>query len=221
MPDPRDPRWNDPDLDAREHFAVLAGASSRVLAAGWNAFWMALACLFLGVGVGWSAHHVEATRAVVTPPNSASEALALVHRALDSERARAEAASARAEATNARAESERRRADEANTRAENERRHADEATLRAQASQSPPLAQSAPVVDAAQVAALQTELAAENAARLRAEQTVLMTRQQCAMLVGGVLQGRVVGMPVRTFPWGMMPMPARSSLPSLDAAEAP
>lgn len=236
MPNPlRDHRFNDPDLEARENLAILAGALSRILAAGWSAFWMALAFLLLGVGIGGAAHHAEATRPVVTPSNTASEGLALAQRALDAERARANAESARAE-------SERRRADEATHRLalaqdrpaptpESERIAALQGELtavhaRLQATETEHAAERTDIAEQLRrareaQATAETATTSEHAVRLRAEQAVAMVQQQCAMLVGGVMQRRADVVPVRSFPWAMVPVVPMLPTSPTDPEEVP
>lgn len=87
----------DSDRETREHVATLAGAASRVAAAGWSGTWMAVASLLFGVMFGFIALRKEAARSVHPDVRDELGAVAALHQQLDAANARAQSAESRAE----------------------------------------------------------------------------------------------------------------------------
>jgi hypothetical protein len=86
-------RWSR-RADDGETLGHAVGMMGRILAAGWSAVWMGVACVLLGVLVGFVALRSEAMKSLRPPGGALEESLATLRQALERAEARAEAAEA-------------------------------------------------------------------------------------------------------------------------------
>lgn len=125
-PSPQPPSWSVEEHETREQGVWIARLVSSILSAGWNAFWMGLACLLAGCVATLAVLHrpALASRASATPAHAAVASttsepeLRAVREELASLRQRASEMEARQHEERRRAAAERVAAEEERARAE-------------------------------------------------------------------------------------------------------